>query len=198
MAVKPSAPLALPSCRTWRQVLNKRQGDLAREPLVAPIKTHLTPELANHIFHYARTKPAMRGRLGGRPTQLDPAQVGGLARASDSVSQHSVKLALAEFLGLTPNCLPDTFFASGGHRRPTTPAFASRPTLSWVLLLAACDHASSPNELTCRRPHYGYTRDGARSARRSVLRPSVFEQRYVFRIPTHGRYYTPTDSYRLF
>jgi hypothetical protein len=28
--------------------------------------------------------------------------------------------------------------------------------------------------------------------------PEFFEQRYVFRIPTHGRYYTPTDSYRLF
>src|SRR4029077_10570311 len=28
--------------------------------------------------------------------------------------------------------------------------------------------------------------------------PEVFEQRYVFRIPTHGRYYTPTASYRLF
>ena len=28
--------------------------------------------------------------------------------------------------------------------------------------------------------------------------PEFFEQRYVFRIPTHERYYTPTDSYRLF
>jgi hypothetical protein len=39
--------------------------------------------------------------------------VGGLARVSDSVSQHSVKLALAEFLGLSLNCLPGHFFASG-------------------------------------------------------------------------------------
>jgi hypothetical protein len=27
--------------------------------------------------------------------------------------------------------------------------------------------------------------------------PSFFEQRYVFRIPTHGRYYTPTANDRL-
>jgi DNA-binding transcriptional LysR family regulator len=40
--------------------------------------------------------------------------------------------------------------------------------------------------LACRRPRYGYTRDGARSARRSALRPRVFEERYLFRIPTHG------------
>ena len=45
------------------------QGDLTRQPLVAPIKTHLTPELAfNHIFHSARAEPAVRGRCNGRPT----------------------------------------------------------------------------------------------------------------------------------
>ena len=38
--------------------------------------------------------------------------MGGLARVSDSISQHSVKLALAEFLGLSSN-FRDTFFASG-------------------------------------------------------------------------------------
>ena len=27
--------------------------------------------------------------------------------------------------------------------------------------------------------------------------PEFFEQCYVFRIPTHGRYYTPTANYRL-
>ena len=47
--------------------LCKRQGDFAREPLVAPIKMHLTPELANHVFHYACAEPAMRGRRDGRP-----------------------------------------------------------------------------------------------------------------------------------
>ena len=54
--------------RPWRYVLNKRQGDLAREPLVAPIKMHLTPELAcNYVFHNARAEPAVRGRRDGRP-----------------------------------------------------------------------------------------------------------------------------------
>jgi hypothetical protein len=43
-------------------------------PLVAPIKAHLTLELANHIFHNACAEPAVRGRRGGRPTRLDPAQ----------------------------------------------------------------------------------------------------------------------------
>jgi hypothetical protein len=27
--------------------------------------------------------------------------------------------------------------------------------------------------------------------------PGFFEECYVFRIPTHGRYYTPTTNYRL-
>ena len=52
----------------------KRQVDFAREPLVAPIKTHLTPELANYVFHDARAETAVRGRRNGRPTRLDPAQ----------------------------------------------------------------------------------------------------------------------------
>ena len=48
--------------------LCKRQGNLAREPLIAPIKTHLTSELAsNYFFHDARTEPAVRGPLDGRP-----------------------------------------------------------------------------------------------------------------------------------
>jgi hypothetical protein len=33
--------------------LCKQQDDFAREPILAPIKTHLTPELANPIFHNA-------------------------------------------------------------------------------------------------------------------------------------------------
>ena len=37
----------------------------------------------------------------------------GLARVPNSVSQHSVKLALAEFLGCLPTVFRDTFFASG-------------------------------------------------------------------------------------
>jgi hypothetical protein len=50
----------------WRQVLCKRQGDLAREPLVAPIKMHLTLELAYHIFRNACAEPAVRGGRNGR------------------------------------------------------------------------------------------------------------------------------------
>ena len=50
--------------------------------------------------------------------------VGGLARVSDSVSQHSVKLALAEFLGLSSNCLPGHLLClrvgtGGQQRRPS-------------------------------------------------------------------------------
>ena len=48
----------------------------------------------------------------------------GLARVSDSVSQHSVKLALAEFLGLSSNCLPGHLLClrvgtGGQQRRPS-------------------------------------------------------------------------------
>jgi hypothetical protein len=43
--------------------LCKRQVDFAREPLVAPIKTHLSPELAcNYVFHNAPAESAARGR----------------------------------------------------------------------------------------------------------------------------------------
>ena len=55
--------------------LCKRQDDFAREPSVAPIKTHLTPELArNYVFHNARAEPAVRGRRDGRSAQFNPAQ----------------------------------------------------------------------------------------------------------------------------
>ena len=48
--------------------LCKRQGDFAREPLVAPIKTHLSLELAcDYVFHNAPAEPAVRGRRDGRP-----------------------------------------------------------------------------------------------------------------------------------
>ena len=48
----------------------------------------------------------------------------GLARVSNSVSQHSVKLALAEFLGLSSNCLPGHLLClrvgtGGQQRRPS-------------------------------------------------------------------------------
>jgi hypothetical protein len=48
--------------------LRKQQSNFADETLIAPIKTHLTAELAaNHFFQNARAKPAMRGWRGGRP-----------------------------------------------------------------------------------------------------------------------------------
>jgi hypothetical protein len=50
------------SCRggTW---LCNRQCDLASEPLLAPVKTHLTSELASkYIFHNARAEAAARSR----------------------------------------------------------------------------------------------------------------------------------------
>ena len=49
------------------QSLCKPQSDFAGEPLVAPIKTHVTPELANYVFHNARAEPAVRGWRDGRP-----------------------------------------------------------------------------------------------------------------------------------
>jgi hypothetical protein len=43
--------------------LPKLQGDFAHEPVIAPIKTHLTPELtSNYVFHNARAEPAVLGR----------------------------------------------------------------------------------------------------------------------------------------
>ena len=76
--------------------------------------------------------------------------------ASASIAYSS---RLLNFLGCLPTVFRDNFFASGwSTRRPTTPAFAFEPpALSWVLPLVACDHASGPNDLACRRPHYGYT-----------------------------------------
>jgi hypothetical protein len=45
--------------------LCNQQGDFARQPVVAPIKTHLTPELAcNCVFHNARAEAAVRGAAG--------------------------------------------------------------------------------------------------------------------------------------
>jgi hypothetical protein len=55
--------------------LCERQGNLAREPSVAPIKAHLTPELAcNYVLHNAPAESAARGRRDWRPARLDPAQ----------------------------------------------------------------------------------------------------------------------------
>jgi hypothetical protein len=49
-------------------LLCRRQSDFAGEPLVAPIKMHLAPELAcDYVFHNARAEPAVRGRRDGRP-----------------------------------------------------------------------------------------------------------------------------------
>jgi hypothetical protein len=48
--------------------LMQGQRNFAGEPLVAPIKTHLPPELAfNYVFHNARAEPAVRRRRDGRP-----------------------------------------------------------------------------------------------------------------------------------
>ena len=61
--------------RAWAGVLRKSQTNFAGQPLVAPIKTHLAPELApNHFFHDARAEPSVRGRLDERPACLGPAQ----------------------------------------------------------------------------------------------------------------------------
>jgi hypothetical protein len=61
--------------RAWAGVLRKSQTNFAGQPLVAPIKTNLAPELApNHFFHDARAEPSVRGRLDERPACLGPAQ----------------------------------------------------------------------------------------------------------------------------
>jgi hypothetical protein len=47
--------------------LRKQQSNFAGEPWRAPIKTHLTPELAsNYVFYNAGAAPAMRGGRDGR------------------------------------------------------------------------------------------------------------------------------------
>ena len=46
----------------------KRQGDFTPEPMVTPVKTHLTLELAcNYVFHNARAEPAVRGGVTVSP-----------------------------------------------------------------------------------------------------------------------------------
>jgi len=74
LAVAVRSRSAVSSSTPRRRGLYERQDDFARKPFVAPIKTHFTPELANHIFHNACAEPAVRGRRDGRPTRLDPAQ----------------------------------------------------------------------------------------------------------------------------
>jgi hypothetical protein len=52
----------------------QRQRNFTDEPLVAPIKMRLTPELANYIFDNARAESAVRGPGDGRPARFNPAQ----------------------------------------------------------------------------------------------------------------------------
>ena len=75
---------------------------------------------------------------------------------------------------LTPGLRVDTILSTGRAQATNSAGFRFGTALSWVLRLAACDRASGPNELAWRRPRYGYTQDGARSARRSVRRSGVF------------------------
>ena len=68
LAVAVRSRSAVSSSTPRRRGLHERQDDFAREPLVAPIKSHLTPELANYVFHDARAETAVRGRRDGRST----------------------------------------------------------------------------------------------------------------------------------
>ena len=69
------SPVSSSTCRRaapgWQ---GKQQSDFAGEPLVAPIKMRLTPELANYIFDNARAESAVRGPGDGRPARFNPAQ----------------------------------------------------------------------------------------------------------------------------
>jgi hypothetical protein len=57
------------------QGLRKQQGNFAGESWRAPIKTHLSPELASdHVFYNAGAAPAVRGGRDGRPACFAPAQ----------------------------------------------------------------------------------------------------------------------------
>src|SRR3984893_6716281 len=79
--------------------LGKPQGDFAGEPLVAPIKTHLTPELAcDYVFHNARAEAAVRGWRDGRPVCLDPAQT------EPSVCRRVRNIALDSALDVSDRC----------------------------------------------------------------------------------------------
>src|ERR1700682_5389184 len=113
-----------------------------------------------------------------------------LARIPDRFSQHGVKLALAEFLRLPPYCLPRHLLChragTGGQQRRPSPR--ERPYLGfccWRLLSTLQAQTSQPaaDRVTA-------TPETARDLRGTLsYGPEFFEPRYVFRIPTHGRYY---------
>src|ERR1700730_6293732 len=87
---------------------------------------------------------------------------------------------LLNSLGCLPTAFRDTFFATGRAQAANNAGLRFGTGLI-VLPLATCDHASRSNGLACRRPRCGYTRDGARSARRPALRHKVFGA--VLRLP---------------
>jgi hypothetical protein len=124
--------------------------------------------------------------------------VSSLARIPDRFSQHRVKLALAEFLRVPPSGLPRHLLC---HRARTGDQ-QRRPSLRHRPYLGIC-RGRLVTTLQAQTRQLGADRVAAipqttRDLRRALsYGPEFFEQCYVFRIPTHERYYTPIANDRL-
>jgi hypothetical protein len=121
-----------------------------------------------------------------------------LARIPDRFSQHGIKLALGEFPRPLHYCLPRhhlcRWVGTGSQQRRSS--LRHRPYLGfccWRLVTTLQVQTSQlgADRVTAIPETTRYLR-GALS-----YGPEFFEQCYVFRIPTHGRYYTPTIKYWL-
>ena len=121
-----------------------------------------------------------------------------LARIPDRFSQHGVELTLCEFLRLPYYCLPRHHLChrAGTGSQQHRSSLRRGPYLGfccWRLMTTlqvqtrqlGADRVTAIPEATCDlRGALSYC-------------PKFFEQCYVFRIPTHGKYYTPTPNYKL-
>lgn len=115
-----------------------------------------------------------------------------LTSVSDRLSQNGVKLPLAEFLGLLPLCCTQRHLLwdwTGAGCRRRRLQFRGRPYLGPCCgRLVAALQVQTGQHAADRVTSAPET---ARNLRRALsCGPEAFEQRYLFRMPTHRRYYS--------
>jgi hypothetical protein len=118
-------------------------------------------------------------------------------RIPDGFSQHGVELALGEFLGLRRCYLARHLLChragTGSQRRHS---LRYRPYPGFCCRRLVTTFQAQTSQL--RTDRVTAISEAARDLLGALsYGPEFFEQRYVFRIPTHGRYYTPIAGDRL-